>query len=89
MDTTTTMGTSTSHTVRPRLRTPVCDLLGIDLPIVGAGMGGLAGPELAAAISEAGGLGTIGAGGDETDVVVARLRTAPIVAEDEVGQVGK
>jgi nitronate monooxygenase len=54
----------------------VCDLLGIELPIVGAGMGGLAGPELAAAISDAGGLGTIGAGGDEDDLVIARLREA-------------
>jgi nitronate monooxygenase len=35
--------------------------LGIEAPIVQAGMGGgLAGPELAAAVSEAGGLGTIG-----------------------------
>lgn len=43
------------------IRTPVCDLLGIDVPIVSAGMGGgTAGPALAAAVSEAGGLGTIG-----------------------------
>src|SRR4051794_31730703 len=35
--------------------------LGVELPIVQAGMGGgLAGPTLAAAVSEAGGLGTIG-----------------------------
>jgi nitronate monooxygenase len=70
------MRTSTSGRVRPPLHTPLCDLLGIELPIVGAGMGGLAGPELAAAISHAGGLGTIGAGGDEAEVVVARLRAA-------------
>jgi nitronate monooxygenase len=37
------------------------DRLGIELPVVQAGMGGgLAGAELAAAVSEAGGLGTIG-----------------------------
>ena len=41
--------------------TSLLDRLGIELPIVQAGMGGgLAGPELAAAVSEAGGLGTIG-----------------------------
>src|SRR5437764_11395864 len=35
--------------------------LGVDLPVVQAGMGGgLSGHELAAAVSEAGGLGTIG-----------------------------
>lgn len=67
------MGTVTST---DRLHTPVCALLGIDVPIVGAGMGGLAGPALAAAISEAGGLGIVGAGGDEAGVVSARLREA-------------
>ena len=37
------------------------DTLGLDLPIVQAGMGGgLAGHELAGAVSAAGGLGTIG-----------------------------
>jgi hypothetical protein len=37
------------------------DRLGLDLPIVQAGMGGgLAGHELAGAVSAAGGLGTIG-----------------------------
>lgn len=44
-----------------RLRTPLCDLLGIDVPIVQAGMGYVARGELAAAVSEAGGLGVIGA----------------------------
>src|SRR5436189_4872445 len=36
------------------------DLRSLDVPIVQAGMGGVAGHELAAAVSEAGGLGTIG-----------------------------
>jgi enoyl-[acyl-carrier protein] reductase II len=40
--------------------TPATILCGIDLPIFQAGMGGVAGPELAAAVSEAGGLGHIG-----------------------------
>ena len=43
------------------LRTPVCDLLGIDVPVGSAGMGGgTAGPALAAAVSNAGGLGCLG-----------------------------
>ncbi|MEU2234629.1 NAD(P)H-dependent flavin oxidoreductase [Streptomyces vietnamensis] len=33
--------------------------LGVDFPVVQAGMGGVAGPALAAAVSEAGGLGTV------------------------------
>ncbi len=42
------------------IRTRFCELFGIDHPVVQAGMGGVAGPRLAAAVSEAGGLGTLG-----------------------------
>lgn len=41
----------------------VCDILGIDHPIVLAGMGGASTPALAAAVSNAGGLGVLGAAG--------------------------
>lgn len=41
------------------MSTAVCKRLGIDLPIVLAPMGGAVGPELAAAVSNAGGLGTL------------------------------
>jgi nitronate monooxygenase len=44
----------------PRFRTSLCDLLGIEYPILQAGMGGVAGPRLAAAVSAAGGLGIVG-----------------------------
>ena len=43
------------------LTSPVCDILGIEHPIVLAGMGGASTPELAAAVSNAGGLGVMGA----------------------------
>ena len=43
------------------LRTRVCDLFEIEFPIVLAGMGGASTPELAAAVSNAGGLGVLGA----------------------------
>ncbi|MBX3708063.1 MAG: nitronate monooxygenase [Pseudomonadales bacterium] len=43
------------------LHTRVCDILGIEYPIVLAGMGGASGPELVAAVSNAGGLGVLGA----------------------------
>lgn len=42
------------------LRTPLCDLLGIDVPIMQAGMGNVAYGRMAAAVSNAGGLGAIG-----------------------------
>ena len=35
-------------------RTALCDLLGIDYPIVQSGMGAIAGPELVAEVSRAG-----------------------------------
>ena len=44
-----------------RLRTSICELFSIDYPILLAGMGGAAGPELVAAVSNAGGLGVLGA----------------------------
>jgi hypothetical protein len=43
------------------LRTRICDLLGIEYPILLAGMGRTSTPELAATVSNAGGLGVIGA----------------------------
>lgn len=41
-------------------RTRVCDLLGIEFPIIQAGMGAMTSPELVAAVSNAGGLGSLG-----------------------------
>ena len=43
------------------LRTKLCDMLGIKYPIIQAGMGTVSGPTLAAAVSNAGGLGVIAA----------------------------
>lgn len=42
--------------------TPICDRLGIEFPVFQAGMGFVAHAELAAAVSNAGGLGCIGSG---------------------------
>ena len=63
------------------LRTPLCDLLGIDVPIISAPMGGIvAGGRLAAAVSSAGGLGLIGGstplGADWLSRQVAHVRSA-------------
>src|ERR1700749_1803130 len=41
------------------LATPLCELLGIEVPIVQAPIGSATCPELAAAVSGAGGLGTL------------------------------
>jgi enoyl-[acyl-carrier protein] reductase II len=42
------------------LRTPICDLFGIEVPVFLAGMGGVAYADVCAAVSEAGGYGTLG-----------------------------
>jgi enoyl-[acyl-carrier protein] reductase II len=52
---------SSNGAVRSRLRTPLCERLGIEQPIFLAGMGGVSMAPLVAAVSNAGGLGIIGA----------------------------
>src|ERR1700712_3695754 len=59
------------------ITTPLCRTLGVELPIWNAGMGGgLAGPALAAAVSNAGGLGVLGMGGLPEPVVREQVREA-------------
>jgi NAD(P)H-dependent flavin oxidoreductase YrpB (nitropropane dioxygenase family) len=55
------------------VRTRVCDLMGIELPIFGAGAGSIATAELAAAVTNAGGLGMTGAAGDPAAEIVSRM----------------
>ena len=43
------------------IKSRICDIFGIKYPIFLAGMGGAANPKLAAAVSNAGGLGVLGA----------------------------
>jgi nitronate monooxygenase/enoyl-[acyl-carrier protein] reductase II len=43
------------------LHTPVCELLGIEFPVIQAGMGQFTPAELVAAVSNAGGLSSLGA----------------------------
>ena len=56
------------------LRTPLCDLLGIEYPIIQAGMGHIARAHLCAAVSNAGGLGVIGASGMQPDELREEIR---------------
>ncbi|HKV88951.1 MAG TPA: nitronate monooxygenase [Candidatus Dormibacteraeota bacterium] len=57
-----------------RLHTPVCRLLGIETPIVQAGMARCTTPELVAAVSNAGGLGVIAALRMTADQLRAEIR---------------
>lgn len=61
----------------PRFRTSLCDVLGIEYPVILAGMGSrgkATPPALVAAVSEAGGLGVIGGSGLPPDVLRDAIR---------------
>jgi len=66
---------------KPTLRTKLCDTMGIDYPIISAGMGPSmlgeatgATVDLAVAVSEAGGLGVLGAAGYSVDEMQEAIR---------------
>ena len=56
------------------MKTRITELLGIEYPIIQGGMAWVAEHTLAAAVSEAGGLGLIGAGGAPAEVVEEQIR---------------
>ena len=56
------------------MRTALCDKLGIDVPIVLAALGGAHSPELAAAVSNAGGLGMLPLWGVDIDTLRRDIR---------------
>lgn len=59
------------------MRTPLCDLLRIDYPVIQSGMGRIAGPDLVAEVSRAGGLGILaglGVAGDDLRRQIRRVR---------------
>lgn len=76
-----------------KLHPPVCALLGIDLPILQAGMSTYTTPELVAAVSNAGGLGIIGALGRSPDELreeigkVRELTSRPFGVNHVVSQI--
>ncbi|HSZ11075.1 MAG TPA: nitronate monooxygenase family protein [Rhizomicrobium sp.] len=56
------------------LRTPLCDLLNIKYPIMLAGMGGVSYAQLCAAVSNAGGFGTLGMAGRPHHEIVDEIK---------------
>eukprot|EP00747_Dinoflagellata_sp_TGD_P140873 gnl/TRDRNA2_/TRDRNA2_176058_c0_seq1.p1 gnl/TRDRNA2_/TRDRNA2_176058_c0~~gnl/TRDRNA2_/TRDRNA2_176058_c0_seq1.p1 ORF type:complete len:382 (+),score=85.25 gnl/TRDRNA2_/TRDRNA2_176058_c0_seq1:84-1148(+) len=61
-----------------KISSPLCDLLKIEHPIILAGMAVVASPPLAAAVSNAGGLGVIGAGFPEPSPKLLRKMIAEL-----------
>jgi NAD(P)H-dependent flavin oxidoreductase YrpB (nitropropane dioxygenase family) len=56
------------------LRTPICDLFRVDVPIVQTGMGWVAGPRLVSATAEAGALGILASATMTYDELAAAIR---------------
>ncbi len=58
------------------IRTTLCDVLGIEHPVLLAPMAGVSGGQLAAAVSHAGGLGLIGGGYGDADWIEQEIASA-------------
>jgi enoyl-[acyl-carrier protein] reductase II len=56
------------------IRTPICDMLGVEHPILLAGMGGVSYAEVCAAVSEAGGFGSLGMAGQSPGFIRDQMR---------------
>lgn len=67
------------------LNTELCNLLGIKYPIFQGGMAWVATAELAAAVSEAGGLGIIGGGNAPPEVVRAQIKKTRSLTDKPFG----
>ena len=67
------------------LKTRVCEILEIEHPIVLAGMGGASCPALAAAVSNAGGLGVLGAAGCGPELLRRWIRDREDQVRRELG----
>lgn len=67
------------------LRTRICELLGIEVPIISAGMGGVALSNLAGAVSEAGGFGFIGLAGFSAAAIHHEVKAARKITKKPIG----
>ncbi len=67
------------------MKTRITEILGMDYPIIQGGMAWVAEYHLAAAVSEAGGLGIIGAGGAPAEFVREQIRKVKEITEKPFG----
>lgn len=67
------------------LRTPLCDLLGVEHPIMLAGMGGVSYASVCAAVSEAGGYGCLGMAGRSPDEIRAEMQKVRALTDKPFG----
>lgn len=67
------------------MKTKLCDLLGIEYPIIQGGMAWVSTASLAAAVSDAGGLGIIGCGHSDAEWVRAQVRKVREITDKPFG----
>jgi enoyl-[acyl-carrier protein] reductase II len=67
------------------MRTRLTDVLGVEHPVMLAGMGGVSYSPLVAAVSEAGGFGCFGASTMSSDELVAEMRAAKALTDKPIG----
>ena len=67
------------------LHTPLCDLLGVEHPIMLAGMGGVSYAEVVAAVTNAGGYGTLGMAGRGPDFIREQMRAVRKLTDGPFG----
>lgn len=67
------------------MKNRICELLNIEYPVIQGGMAWVATAELAAAVSNGGGLGLIAAGGAPADVVRAQIQKARELTDKPFG----
>ena len=67
------------------LKTPICNLLGIEHPILLAGMGGVSYAEVCAAVSNAGGFGSLGMAGTSPAFIRDQMRRVKDLTDKPFG----
>jgi len=67
------------------LHTPLCDLLGVAHPIMLAGMGGVSYAEVCAAVSSAGGFGSLGMAGVPVKMIRAQMQQVKSLTDKPFG----
>ena len=67
------------------IRTPICDLLGVEHPILLAGMGGVSYAEVCAAVSNAGGFGSLGMAGCSPRMIAEQMRAVRELTDKPFG----
>lgn len=67
------------------IKTPICEILGIEYPIFQGGMAWIADGKLAASVSEGGGLGIIAAGNAPGEYVREQIQIAKRITKKPIG----